>query len=105
MAAVGPCRGELPELVTDHGIGDEHRDVLAAVVYGDRVTDHLGHDHGAPRPRLDDVLGALLVLAVHLLQKVIVHERAFLKATWHDSDSYRFFLLRRRTMSRSLGRC
>src|SRR5690606_7235798 len=30
------------------------------------------------------VLGALLVLGFHLLHQVVVHERALLKATWHD---------------------
>src|SRR3954463_5889545 len=75
VALERPRRGELPELVTDHGLGDEHRNVLAAVVHGDRVPEHVGNDHGAPRPRLDDVLGALLVLHVHLLLKVVVHER------------------------------
>src|SRR5262245_744586 len=59
VALERPRRGELPELVADHGFGDEHRNVLAAVVHGDRVTDHVRHDHGTPRPRLDDVLGAL----------------------------------------------
>src|SRR5689334_17596428 len=72
VALEGPSRGELPQLVTDHGLGDEHGNVLAAVVHGDRVTEHVGHDHGATRPRLDDVLGALLVLRVHLFDQVVV---------------------------------
>src|SRR5215217_7827735 len=59
--------GELAQLVADHGLGDEHRHVLAAVVHRDRVAEHRGDDHGPTGPRLDDVLGALLVLAVHLL--------------------------------------
>src|SRR4051794_38776666 len=70
VAPEGPCRGELPELVTDHGLGDEYGNVLAAVVNGDRVAEHVGHDHGTTRPRLDDVLGALFVLRVHLLDQV-----------------------------------
>jgi hypothetical protein len=37
-----PRRRELAELVADHLLGDEHRHVLAAVVDGDRVPDHLG---------------------------------------------------------------
>src|SRR5258708_2771543 len=83
VAAERPRRGELPELVSHHGVGHEDRHVLAAVVHGDRVTDHVGHDHGAPGPRLDDGLGALLILGVHLLLKVVVHEGALLEATWH----------------------
>ena len=37
-------RRELAELVPDHVLGDEHRDVRLAVVDADRVTDHLRHD-------------------------------------------------------------
>src|SRR5262245_5959259 len=43
VPAVGAGRRELPELVADHGVGHEHRDVLAAVVHGDRVADHGRH--------------------------------------------------------------
>src|SRR5690606_15216561 len=75
------------ELVADHRFGDEHGDVLAAIMHGDGVPDHLGNDHGAARPRLDDVLGALLVLLQHLLHEVVVDERPLLKATWHQSCS------------------
>src|SRR5690606_28790265 len=103
VAAESPRGSELAELVADHRFGDEHRDVLAAVVHSDRVADHLRHDHGTPRPRLDDVLGPLLVLRDHLLHQVIVHEGTLLKTTWHFGCSYRFFLLRRRMISRSLG--
>src|SRR4051794_39728726 len=83
VAAVGPRRRELAELVADHRVGDEHRHVLAAVVHRDRVADHLGHDHRAARPGLDDVVAALLVLAVHLLHQVAVHEGALLQTAWH----------------------
>src|SRR5437762_5301443 len=33
-------RSELAELVPHHALGDEHRDVLAPVVHGDRVPAH-----------------------------------------------------------------
>src|ERR671920_24868 len=85
VAAVGPRRRELAELVTDHRVTDEHRDVLAPVVHRDRVADHLGHDHGATRPRLDHVVAAPLVLDVHLLHEVAVHEGALLEAARHVS--------------------
>src|SRR3954469_24549278 len=45
VPTVGPGRRELAELVADHRVGHEHRDVLAAVVHGDRVADHGRHDH------------------------------------------------------------
>src|SRR5437868_850280 len=45
-------RGELAELVPDHRLGDEHRDVLAAVVHSQRVAEHVRDDRGATRPGL-----------------------------------------------------
>src|SRR6185436_13260699 len=78
-----PGRRKLTELVANHGLGHEHRDVLAAVVYGDRVSEHVGHDHRTTRPGLDDVLGARIVLDIHLLLKVVVDEGALLQATRH----------------------
>ena len=48
MAAERPRRRELPELVPHHQLGDEHRDVLAAVVHRDGVTKHRRDDHGSP---------------------------------------------------------
>src|SRR6187431_2983048 len=83
VPAVGAGRGELPELVADHRVGHEHRDVLAAVVHRNRVADHRRHDHGATRPRLDDVVRALVVLDVHLLAQVVVHEGTLLQAARH----------------------
>src|SRR5260370_41586589 len=83
MAAERARGGELPKLVPDHRLGDEHRDVLAAVVHRDRVTQHRRDDHGAARPCLDDVPCPLVVLAVHLLDQVVVHEGTLLQATRH----------------------
>src|SRR5690348_7311375 len=57
--------------------------VLAPVVHGDRVPEHVGDDRRAPRPGLDDVLRVLLVLDFHLLEQVVVDERALLQATRH----------------------
>src|SRR5436305_8926214 len=57
-------RGELPQLVADHRLGDEHRHVLAAVVHGDRVPDHLRDDRGAAGPGADD---PVVAAAGHLL--------------------------------------
>src|SRR5215210_5245131 len=82
-------RRELAELVADHRLGDEHRDVLAAVVHGEGVTQHVGADDRPTRPGLDDVLGARFVLDVDLLLKVVVDEGALLQATRHGlSGSY-----------------
>src|SRR3954468_20519033 len=83
VPAVGAGRCELAQLVADHRVGHEHRDVLAAVVHGDRVADHGRHDHRATGPRLDDVVGALVVLPVHLLHEVAVDEGTLLQAARH----------------------
>src|SRR5207342_1617261 len=72
VPAVGAGGGKLAELVADHRVGHEDGNMLATVVDGDGVTDHVGHDHRPTRPGLDDVVGALVVLGVHLLLKVVV---------------------------------
>src|SRR4051812_33101797 len=96
---------ELAELVPDHGLGHEHRDVLATVVDGDGVPEHVGDDRRAAGPGPDDGLGALLVLRVHLLEQVVVDERALLQAAWHvcrtPLPAQRFLLVRRRRTIRA----
>src|SRR6478735_5435293 len=96
---------ELAELVPDHRLGHEDRDVLAAVVHGDRVPEHVGDDRRAPRPGADDGLGALLVLHVHLLEQVVVDEGALLQAAWHlcgtPLPAQRFLPVRRRRTIRA----
>src|SRR5262245_24916827 len=74
---------EFAELVPDHRLGHEDGHVLAPVVHRDGVAEHLGDDRRAARPGLDDVLRVLLVLDVHLLEQVVVDERAFLQAARH----------------------
>src|SRR5215210_6182190 len=97
VAAERPGRSELAQLVADHRLGDEHRDVLAAVVHGQRVPEHLRNDHGATGPGLDDVLGALVVLRLHLLQEVVVDEGTLLQAARHQERTpQRFLPVRRR---------
>src|SRR5262249_38508992 len=71
------------ELVPDHRLGDEHRDVLAAVVHREGVPDEVGDDGRTPRPGLDDLLGVLLVLDVDLLEQMVVDERTLFQAAWH----------------------
>src|SRR3954470_2598442 len=78
-----PRRRELAELVTDHRLGDEHRDVLAAVVHGDRVAEHGRRDHRAARPGLDHVLGVGLVLRRHLAEQVVIAERTLFETARH----------------------
>src|SRR5262245_3995200 len=75
--------GELAELVPDHRLADVDRDVLAPVVHGDRVPDHVGRDRRTTRPRLDDLAVAGRVHLLHLLREVVVDERALLQAAGH----------------------
>src|SRR6267378_4280242 len=79
----GPRRGELAQLVTDHGLRDEHRDMLASVVDGEGVSDEVGDDGRPTRPGLDDLLGVLLVLDVDLLEQMVVDERTLFQAARH----------------------
>src|ERR671916_3293063 len=76
-------RRELAELVADHRLGDVDGHVLAAVVDGDGVAHHLRDDGGAPAPGLDDPLLVVGVQPVHLLEQVVVDERALLQAAGH----------------------
>src|SRR5215208_5936218 len=76
-------RGELAELVPDHRLGDEHRDMLAAIVDREGMPDEVGDDGRPTRPGLDDLLGVLLVLDVDLLEQMVIDERTLLQAAWH----------------------
>jgi hypothetical protein len=73
----GPRQREFTELVADHVLVDQHRDVVLAVVHGDRVTDHFRQDHRTTRPGLDRLLVA--DRGLHLLLQMVVDERAFLE--------------------------
>ena len=64
MALEGAGQRELAQLVADHVLRDEDGDVLAPVMHGQRVADHLREDGGAARPGLDD---ALLVARIHVV--------------------------------------
>src|SRR5438445_5039193 len=75
--------GDLAELVPDHRLRDQHGHVLAAVVDGDRVPDHLRHDGGAARPRADHALVSAPVHLLDLVHEVLVEERALLDRSGH----------------------
>src|SRR5260221_7386181 len=74
---------ELAELVTDHVLGHQYGYMQTAVMHGDGQTNHIGDDHGAPRPSLDRSAIILLTGRLHLLGQVQIHERAFLERTRH----------------------
>src|SRR3954468_20299943 len=82
-----PGRREFAELVADHRLGDVDGHVLAAVVDGDGVADHV-RDDGAPAgPRLDDPLLVSRVEIVDLLQQMVVDERSLFQAARHATPT------------------
>src|SRR5215207_9603853 len=74
---------ELAQLHADHVFGDEHRDVLLAVVDAERQAHELGHDRRAARPGLDHVLAAGGLNGLGLLEQIPVDKRAFPDGTGH----------------------
>src|ERR1700722_7260855 len=74
---------ELAEFVADHVFGHQHGYMQTAVMHGDGQSDHIGDDHGTPRPGLDRSAIILLARRLHLLGKVQIHEWAFLERTGH----------------------
>ena len=75
MAAESAGRCKLAELVTNHRLGDKHRHVLASVVHCDGVPEHVGNNHRAAGPSLNNILGALLVLSRYLQVEVLINEK------------------------------
>src|SRR5207344_2945555 len=83
VGAEGPRRRELAQLVADHRLRDKDRHVLAAVVDGDRVADHLGEDRRAARPGLQHLLGAGLVHRDDALDQRLFDPGALFRRTSH----------------------
>src|SRR5690625_3640511 len=64
VAAECPRGCEFAELVPDHRLGDEHRNVLAAVMHRESVTEEVRGNYRPAGPGLNDVLSPLLVLNI-----------------------------------------
>ena len=77
MSTVEPRRRELAELVSDHGLRDEYRNVLAAIVNGDGVTNHVGKDGGRSRPCANHTLGIFGVHRSDAIDQSLLNERPF----------------------------
>ena len=60
---------ELAQLVTNHVLSDEYRDVLSPVVYRERMTDHRRKDSRGARPRANNRLLARGIEPVNLLDQ------------------------------------
>src|SRR5262249_58535556 len=80
---------DLAEPVPNHVLGDEHRDVLSAVVARHRVPDHRRIDGRGPSPRADHPLLSCGVQPRDFLGQILVDEGALLERTTHDSFSCR----------------
>src|SRR5262245_62696838 len=94
MAVEHPGRRELPELVTDHLLGHQHRDVLLAVVDAERQADELRQDGRAPAPDPDHLVAAGRTRRFRLLEQIAVDERALPDRTCHDAVLVYFFFFR-----------
>src|SRR5215208_2594284 len=83
MAVEGARRRELAKLVSNHFLGDAHRDVLLTVVDAEGQADELRQDRRTPAPHLDDFVPAGRTRGIRLLQQVAINERAFPYGTRH----------------------
>src|SRR4029453_7263418 len=83
----GPRRRELAELVTDHLLGDVHRDELPAVVDAERQADELRQDRRAPRPGLDHFAAHGLARLLGLLDEAPFDEGTLPNGTCHCAVS------------------
>src|SRR5437588_6168405 len=84
MAVEGARRRELAELVADHFLRHQHRNVLLPVVDAERQADELRQDGRAAAPHLDHFVAPGRARGFGLLEKVAVDERTFPNRTRHS---------------------
>src|SRR5215207_7637378 len=77
MAVEGARRRELAKLVSNHFLGDAHRDVLLTVVDAEGQSDELRQDRRTPAPHLDDFVPTGRTRGVRLLQHVAAGDDEF----------------------------
>src|SRR5471032_2746914 len=83
MRGEGAGRRELAELVTDHLLGDVHRDELLAIVDAERQTDELRQDRRAARPGLDHFAANVRARLLDLLDQAAFYEGTLPDGTCH----------------------
>ncbi len=83
MALESSGRGKLTKLVADHVLGNVHRDELAAIMYGDGMTDHVRVDRRPAGPGAQHLLVVDLVHDVDLRHEVGVDEGTLFCRTCH----------------------
>lgn len=81
MTFVGSRRGKFAQFVTDHVFRDKDGHVLATVVNGDRVADHVGGDSGTSGPSLDQLFVARIVHRGDFFHQVVVNKITFFKTS------------------------
>src|SRR5580700_10167003 len=86
MAVEGARRRELAELVADHLLGDQHRDVLLPVVDPEGEADELRQDGRTPAPDPDHLVAARRARRLRLLEQKSVDERTLPHRTRHGSS-------------------
>src|SRR6185437_7319036 len=72
-----PGRGKLTQLVTDHVLGDVHRNEFLAVMNRECVPDKVRNNGRTARPGSYYCFLVLFVQRSHLFQQVVVGERSF----------------------------
>src|SRR5262249_56492495 len=86
MAVERARRREHAELVADHLLRHQHRDVRLPVVDAERQPDELRQDGGATAPDLDHLVAAGGARGLRLLQQIPVDERALPDRTPHGAS-------------------
>jgi len=61
--------------VADHFLGDDHRDVLLAVIDAEAQADELRQDRRTPRPDADQVVTSGRARGIRLFQQITVDKR------------------------------
>src|SRR4029077_11641341 len=77
-------RRELAYLVPNHLLGDDHRDVLLAVVDAEGEPDELRQDGRAARPDADHLVATRRPCCIRLLEQIAVDKRTLPDRTRHD---------------------
>src|SRR5262245_42669702 len=83
VAAEGPRRRELAQLVSDHVLGHVQLDELAAVMDFEFQPDELRHDGAGAAPCADRTTSAAGARLLRFAEQHLIHVRALLSASRH----------------------
>ena len=92
MSFVRSSGNKFAQLVADHVLSDENGNVLSTVVYGDRVSNHVGDHCGSSRPSFDLAFVAAFVHFLDLFVEVFVYEESFFNTSCHIASVMTFAL-------------